>query len=282
MRMKVLAEIGKISSVITSLKSSDKRIGFVPTMGALHEGHLSLIRASRASNDVTVVSIFVNPTQFDKKEDFLKYPKSLDKDLELLKQAGCDLVFTPASKNLYPKDAVSATFDFGGIEKEMEGKFRDNHFNGVATIVKKLFEIVQPNNAYFGEKDFQQLQIIKNLTIQLGLPTEVHGCPIYREKDGLAMSSRNVRLTPLQRDAAPFVHKILKEVKIRFENHTVSETKDWVAQQFQTQPLLDLEYFEITDEDTLQSASSKNTNQKQRAFIAVFAGAIRLIDNMPL
>ena len=128
--MKVLAEIGKTSSVITSLKSSDKRIGFVPTMGALHEGHLSLIRASRASNDVTVVSIFVNPTQFDKKEDFLKYPKSLDKDLKLLKQAGCDLVLTPASKNLYPEDAVSAAFDFGGIEKEMEGKFRDNHFNG--------------------------------------------------------------------------------------------------------------------------------------------------------
>jgi len=197
--MKVFNKVNELENQL-NLINNEQTIGFVPTMGALHKGHLSLIKKAKKENDIVVVSIFINPTQFDNSEDLKKYPKTLDKDLELLKSVNCDYVFTPNVSEVYQDDISANSFDFGGIENEMEGKFRKGHFDGVGTIVKRLFEIVKPNKAYFGEKDFQQLQIIKKLTEIENLPIEIIGCKIFREKDGLAMSSRNTRLTKEQRE----------------------------------------------------------------------------------
>jgi pantoate--beta-alanine ligase len=280
--MKVVKDIQELQSFLSPLKSSNKRIGLVPTMGALHRGHLSLIERSKLDNELTVVSIFINPTQFDKREDFLKYPQTLATDLTVLEKANCELVFTPNSEGLYKGNEVAENFDFEGLDASMEGLFRKNHFNGVGTIVRKLFDLVQPDNAYFGEKDFQQYLIIKKLTAQSNLPIQIHSCPIYREEDGLAMSSRNSRLSPAHRKAAPFVYKMLQEVKSRFANRPVSEIKSWVAEQFLAHPLLDLEYLEVADENTLEPVEIQRNDKKQRAFIAVFAQNIRLIDNIDL
>ena len=209
--MRVFETILSLQKEITSLKKNNS-IGFVPTMGALHKGHLSLIKQAKLENNIVVVSIFVNPTQFDNKADLDKYPSTLENDLKLLKKVHCDLVFVPSVKEIYSEYIQSESFNFGGIENEMEGKFRDGHFNGVGTIVKRLFTIVKPNNAYFGEKDFQQLQIIKKLVEIEKLPIEIIGCKIFRENDGLAMSSRNTRLEPAYRDVAPFIFKTLKKI----------------------------------------------------------------------
>jgi pantoate--beta-alanine ligase len=265
-----------------SILKKENSIAFVPTMGALHKGHLSLIKKAKKENDLVVVSIFVNPTQFDKEEDLVKYPKTLKADLKLLEKVNCDLVFTPTVEEIYQDNVTSQHFNFGGIEHEMEGKFRDGHFNGVATIVKRFFEIVKPNKAYFGEKDFQQLQIIKKLVEIEKIPTKIIGCKIFREKDGLAMSSRNVRLTKEQRKVAPFIYKTLKKVKKKFDTKEVSDIIDWVEKKFKKHPILELEYFEIADVKTLKTATQKINNKKYRAFIAVFAGKIRLIDNIGL
>jgi len=280
--MKVITGIEETTSTITSLKSLNKKIGLVPTMGALHQGHLSLIEEAKLFNDIIVVSIFVNPTQFDKEEDLKNYPKTIENDLILLKKVNCDFVFIPNAKDIYNNQIVSEKFYFDGLENEMEGKYRDDHFNGVGTIVKKLFEITVPTNAYFGEKDFQQLQIIKKLTKQNKLPIEIIGCPIYREDDGLAMSSRNLRLTPEQRLAAPFIYRVLKEIKLNFSTTPISAINQWVAQKFEKHPTLKLEYFEIADEATLITSNERTALTKHRAFIAVFAGSIRLIENISL
>jgi pantoate--beta-alanine ligase len=280
--MKVITGIEETTSTITSLKSLNKKIGLVPTMGALHQGHLSLIEEAKLFNDIIVVSIFVNPTQFDKEEDLKNYPKTIENDLILLKKANCDFVFIPNAKDIYNNQIVSEKFNFDGLENEMEGKHRDGHFNGVGTIVRKLFEITQPTNAYFGEKDFQQLQIIKKLTEQSKLPVEIIGCPIHRESDGLAMSSRNLMLTEEQRLTAPFIYKILQEIKSNFNSTPISEINQWVGQKFEKHPTLKLEYFEIADEATLITSKEKIALTKHRAFIAVFAGSIRLIDNISL
>jgi len=262
--------------------SDEINIGFVPTMGALHEGHLSLINKASEDNDVVVVSIFVNPTQFDKAEDLEKYPRTLEKDIELLNTVKCDVLFTPNASEIYNENINSETFDFDGLENVMEGEFRIGHFDGVGTIVKKLFEIVKPANAYFGEKDFQQLQIIKKMVAKTQLPVNIIGCEIYRENDGLAMSSRNELLTKEQRDAAPFIYKTLKTVKNSFEKKTIKETSFWVQNEFKNHPSLKLEYFQIADESSLKEAETKNNRKKYRGFIAVFAGNIRLIDNIQL
>ena len=280
-RMLVFAKIKSLQQEIESLKKSYS-IGFVPTMGALHQGHLSLIQQAKKENDIVVVSIFVNPTQFDKQEDLINYPKTIDKDLSLLKSVYCDIVFTPTSEEMYCNTIQSKSFDFDGLEYQMEGRFRDGHFNGVGTIVKRLFEIVMPTKAYFGEKDFQQLQIIRKMVHKHQIPVKIIGCAIYREKDGLAMSSRNERLTKEHRKSSPFIYKTLKEAKIKFGTKNALEVIKWVENKFQNHPLLKLEYFEIADEDTLLPIENKNQEQKYRAFIAVFADKIRLIDNISL
>ena len=279
--MLVFAKIKSVQQKIKSLKKATT-IGFVPTMGALHKGHLSLIERAKKENDIVVVSVFVNPTQFDKQEDLINYPKTIDKDLSLLKAVFCDIVFAPSANEIYANNIASQDFNFDGLEHQMEGKFRDGHFNGVGTIVKRLFEIVKPTKAYFGEKDFQQLQIIRNMVKNHKMSVKIVGCDIYREDDGLAMSSRNARLTNEHRKAAPFIYQTLKEAKVKFGTKNALEVVGWVEKEFKKQPLLELEYFEIADEDTLQTIKNKNTKQKYRAFIAVFAGEIRLIDNISL
>lgn len=279
--MLVFAKIKSIQQKIKSLKK-EASIGFVPTMGALHKGHLSLIEQAKKENDIVVVSIFVNPTQFDKQEDLINYPKTIDKDLSLLKSVYCDIVFTPTAEEIYSNNIQSQSFSFDGLEFQMEGKFRDGHFNGVGTIVKRLFEIVTPHRAYFGEKDFQQLQIIRKMTKKHQIPVKVIGCEIYRENDGLAMSSRNCRLTKEHRKVAPFINKTLKKAKEEFGTKNALEVYKWVENEFENQPLLELEYFEIAYEETLQPIKNKDSKQKYRAFIAVFADKIRLIDNISL
>lgn len=280
--MKIFKKRDQLKSFLEESKKNRKTIGFVPTMGALHKGHLFLIEQAKKKNDIVVASIFVNPTQFNNQEDLDNYPKTLEKDIELLESVSCDVLFAPTVSEIYHENIVSEKFDFDGLEHQMEGKFRPGHFDGVGTIVKTLFEIVSPKNAYFGEKDFQQLQIIKKLVAKNQLPISIKGCAIFREKDGLAMSSRNARLTTEQRNVAPFIYKILKIVKKKFQEENVVEIAEWVENQFKNYPILQLEYFTIADEKSLKSINIKEIDTKYRAFIAVFAGNIRLIDNIQL
>lgn len=271
-----------LKSHLSSLSDSKKIVGFVPTMGALHQGHLALVSESLQKTDFTVVSIFVNPTQFDKKEDLEKYPNTISKDIEMLQSRGCHAVYIPSTEDIYDEHVHSESFNFDGLDQEMEGKFRAGHFDGVGTVVKKLFEIVQPNFAFFGEKDFQQLQIIKKLTVIENINTVIVGCPIFREKDGLAMSSRNMRLTEKQRKNAAFIYKTLQKVKANYESLSLEELKTFVKNSFEKSDLFELEYFTIADEQTLKPISSKSEAKNPRAFIAVFADTIRLIDNISL
>ena len=280
--MKIFTKKQDLKAYISSKKAKNKTIGFVPTMGALHKGHLSLIKKAKKKNDIVVVSIFVNPTQFDKQEDLVKYPKTLENDTLLLEKVACDVLFNPSVEEIYNKNITAENFDFDGLEHQMEGKFRDGHFNGVGTIVKTLFKIVTPNKAYFGEKDFQQLQIIKKMVKQNHLKVKIKGCPIFREDDGLAMSSRNTRLTEAQRKAAPFIYQTLQKAKQKSSTTTITNITNWVQNEFKNHPLLTLEYFTIAEEKTLKPVKNKESNKKHRAFIAVFAGKVRLIDNIQL
>jgi pantoate--beta-alanine ligase len=280
--MKVFTTQKELKRYLNTLSPSANQIGLVPTMGALHIGHLSLIEESKKHNHFTIASIFVNPTQFDKKEDLEKYPRTLDKDLDLLQKKGCDAVFTPSIKDIYPQDVSSQKFDFDGLENEMEGKFRMGHFDGVGTIVKALFDIVAPTNAYFGEKDFQQLQVIRKMVEKYHLPVRIVGCPIYREPHGLAMSSRNERLSKEQRQEAAIIFTILSAVKEKASSFSPDEITSWVQEQLENHPLFDLEYFTIADENTLQTALQIEPKKSYRAFIAVYADSIRLIDNLSL
>ena len=280
--MKIFNTKQEIKAYLTSKKEENISIGFVPTMGALHEGHLSLIKKAKKKNDITVVSIFVNPTQFDNPEDLVKYPKTIENDKKLLETVSCDVLFFPSVKEIYDDNIASEKFDFDGLEHQMEGKFRDGHFDGVGTIVKALFEIIEPNRAYFGQKDFQQLQIIKKMVKKHRLNVKIKGCPIFREEDGLAMSSRNTRLTKEHRIAAPFIYKTLKKARKKFGTENAIKVTEWVTKQFKKHPLLELEYFTIAEEKSLKTIKNKESNNKYRAFIAVFAGEIRLIDNIRL
>jgi pantoate--beta-alanine ligase len=260
-----------------------QHIGFVPTMGALHEGHLALVKKSLEENETTVVSIFVNPTQFNNAKDLEKYPRTLETDVEKLMNVSKDiLVFAPNVSDIYADKIVSQNYDFDGIEHEMEGKFRPGHFDGVGTIVKKLFEIVTPKNAYFGEKDFQQLQIVKKLVEKQRLLVNIIGCPIYREKNGLAMSSRNERLSENERENAKIIYETLINVKNNFGIKNVSEINQEVINVFDKQGDFELEYFTIADENSLKDFTNFDKNLKYRAFIAVFVKNIRLIDNISL
>jgi len=280
--MKVFKKKSDLKEFLQQQKNDNNTVGFVPTMGALHQGHLSLIKESKKKNSLTVVSIFVNPTQFDKQEDLDKYPKTFDNDVRLLESIDCDVLFFPSVKEIYDTNIESTNFDFDGLENQMEGEFRDGHFDGVGTIVKTLFEIVEPNNSYFGKKDFQQLQIIKKLVKKHNIPVKIKGVSIFREDDGLAMSSRNTRLTKQHREAAPFIYKTLKKAKRKFGTKDVVKITEWVKKRFKKHPLLELEYFTIADEKSLQTATTIAPNKKYRGFIAVFAGDIRLIDNIRL
>ncbi len=253
-------------------------------MGALHQGHVSLVKQCAFENDVVIVSIFVNPTQFNNSGDLEKYPRDLERDQNFLKNRVDKplLIFAPEVNEMYSEELESVNYDFQGLENEMEGEFRPGHFDGVATIVSKLFEVVGPDKAYFGEKDYQQLLIIKRMVEILKIPVTIVPCRIFRENDGLAMSSRNERLTDRQRAVAPLIYQVLKSAKSRFGTENATVINDWVQRQFMEEPLLELEYFTIADSETLQSIKEKEDNNKYRAFIAVFAGDVRLIDNIAL
>lgn len=283
--MEVYSEKQQITAAIDAAKAKKLTLGLVPTMGALHEGHLQLVIKALEENDLVAVSIFVNPTQFDNPDDLDKYPRTLENDIALLKTVSATKIMVyapPTVDDVYEGNTVSETFDFDGLEHEMEGKFRDGHFDGVGTIVKRLFEIVKPHKAYFGEKDFQQLQIIKKLVEKHHMPLEIVGCKIHREANGLAMSSRNTRLKPEFSIAAPFIYETLKTAKIKFGTKSANEVKEWVEKQFKNHDLLELEYFIISEVETLKPLKRKSNNKAYRAFIAVYADDIRLIDNIAL
>lgn len=281
--MQIIKEKQSLKQQIQAYKKDGLSIGFVPTMGALHQGHISLIQKALSSCDKVVVSIFVNPTQFDNPEDLEKYPRDLEEDVTKIRELSDEvIIFSPAADEIYGTDVISEEFHFDGLEHQMEGKFRKGHFNGVGTIVKKLFEMVQPNRAFFGEKDYQQLQIIKKLVEKHHLDVKVIGCPIDREISGLARSSRNERLSAEQRQNASAIYKILQQVKEDFGTKSASEITHWVINRFKTEPALELEYFEIANAETLIPVEEKNAGEKYRAFIAAYSGDIRLIDNIAL
>lgn len=273
-----------------------KTIGLVPTMGALHQGHLELIKRSKKENDITVCSIFVNPTQFNDIKDLEKYPRTLENDCRLLEAESCDVVFAPEILEMYSEKELELkkhkiedkswtegkAVDFGQLDKVMEGAHRPGHFNGVAQVVSKLFRIVKPGRAYFGQKDFQQLAIIRSMTEQMGFNIEIIGCPIVRENDGLAMSSRNVRLTETERRAAPLISKTLFTVKEMQAENTILGLKYFAEKQIKSEPLMELEYFEIVDAESLQAITTYDQAAHAAACIALKLGSVRLIDNIIL
>lgn len=279
--MKIFEKIAPLQKEINELKSNNQTIGFVPTMGALHQGHLSLLKYATKACDCSIVSIFVNPTQFNDKRDLTHYPRTVTRDLQFLNQYNCDIVFIPSEEEMYP-EPDNRVFDFDGLDKVMEGKHRPNHFNGVAQIVSRLFEIVMPDRAYFGMKDYQQYVIIKHL-MRKYLPesdTEIISCPIVREADGLAMSSRNLHLSKEQRQAAPIIYNTLFEAIKSKNKATVQEVKQQVIDKINSHHLFRVEYFDIVDATTLQPVSKWNQTDNIVGCIAVFAGKIRLIDNI--
>jgi len=256
-------------------------LGFVPTMGALHKGHLSLVQQSVAENTHTVVSIFVNPTQFNDPKDLERYPRTLESDLKLLEPSGCYIVFAPNAQEVYPETDLRK-FNFGKLETVMEGKHRPGHFNGVAQVVSRLFDMVKPDKAYFGLKDFQQLAIIKSMAKQLHLPVEIVPCAIIREKSGLAMSSRNALLTKEQRENAAVISATLEKAKELMGQKSVQQLTEWVVDCINQNPFLDVEYFEIVDDEQLQAVKNWDEQKTKVACIAAFCGKIRLIDNIVL
>lgn len=280
--MKVFKTKNELKLYFKEFRSENSKIGFVPTMGSLHKGHLSLLEESLKKNDFTVASIFVNPTQFNKKEDLDNYPRALENDLNLLKNSSCDVVFIPSVEEIYTDNISSHQFDFDGLETEMEGKYREGHFNGVGTVVKKLFEIILPTNAYFGEKDFQQLQIIKKMVEKIPLDINIVCCATHREASGLAMSSRNARLTSQEKEAASMIYHTLCGVRNNIEKLPLFAIHKWVLEQFEKHPLFELEYFTIAEEETLKSATKISPKKTYRAFIAAYARKVRLIDTISL
>lgn len=280
--MLIFSKKAALEAHLSPYLEGSKAIGFVPTMGALHSGHLSLMQQSIAKNDVTVVSIFVNPTQFNNPEDLEKYPRTLEADAQKIATLSKDIIiFAPEVDEMYEGNTTSSHYDFDGLEHQMEGAHRPGHFDGVGTIVKKLFEIVRPTNAYFGEKDFQQLQIVKKLVEKNQMGINVVGCPITREDNGLAMSSRNARLSDAERHEAALIYQTLQGAQDRFKGDSIANVKNYVENAFAAHPDFKPEYFEIAAEDTLEPATLKE-NRKYRAFIAVFLGNVRLIDNISL
>lgn len=277
--MQVFNTKNELVNLIDSFKKEGKKIGFVPTMGALHEGHLSLVKEAKKNSDITVVSIFVNPTQFNDPEDLKRYPRTLDKDVKLLETVGCDLVFAPSVEEIYP-EPDTRKFDFGYLESVMEGAKRPGHFNGVGQVVSRLFDIVRPEKAFFGMKDFQQVAIIKYMVKQLNYPIEIVSCPIIREESGLARSSRNTLLDEVHKANAPHIYETLKKARTLTHEKSVQELKQWIADEINNNPYLETEYVEIVDDTTLKVIESWNEPGIKVACVAVYAGKIRLIDNI--
>lgn len=277
--MITLYTIKDLQKAVSTSKNEEKTIGFVPTMGALHQGHISLVKKCCKQNDVCIVSIFVNPTQFNNPTDLEKYPRTIEEDTKILKEAGADIVFVPSVQEIYP-EPDNRQFDFGQLDKVMEGKFRPGHFNGVAQVVSRLFDIVKPDRAYFGEKDFQQLAIIRQMVRQLNIPVEIVPMPIRREDSGLAMSSRNQRLTDDQKTEAVNIYRVLSESKALYNQKTVEEVRIWVVESINKIPFLEVEYFEIVDGNTLQQIVDWKDTDYAVGCITVFCGEVRLIDNI--
>ncbi len=281
--MQVFEQKSTISKFLKAHRAKGGTVGLVPTMGALHQGHLALVSSAMTQNDLVVVSIFVNPTQFNNATDLEKYPRTLDADISKLKKLGDTIVvYSPLADDIYDHNIVAGDYHFGGLEHVMEGEHRPGHFNGVGTIVSKLFEIVQPNRAYFGEKDFQQLAIVRKLVEITKQPVSIVGCPIYREVSGLALSSRNQRLTEAERQQASYIYKMLKKAKRKFGTESATKVREWVQEEFAKHSWLKLEYFEIANAKTLQPMQRKVAQNTYRAFIAVYANDVRLIDNIAL
>lgn len=277
--MQVLNTRNELVSLIENLKQKGNKIGFVPTMGALHEGHLSLVKESKNNNDITVVSIFVNPTQFNDPDDLKRYPRTLNKDVELLETVGCDIVFAPSVEEVYPVPDTRK-FDFGYLESVMEGAKRPGHFNGVGQVVSRLFDLVKPDKAYFGMKDFQQVAIIKNMVKQLNYNIKIVPCPIIREENGLARSSRNALLDEDHKKNAPHIYATLKKARTFVPQMNVKELKLWIANEINKNPFLETEYVEIVDDTTLKVTEHWSEPGTKVACVAVYAGKIRLIDNI--
>jgi len=279
--MLIYTKIADLRAFVKGIKSSNQSVGFVPTMGALHNGHISLIEASKKACNVTICSVFVNPTQFNDKADLERYPRMPEKDAEFLRMANCDVLFLPSVEEIYPtKDET--TFDFGFLDKTLDGKHRPGHFNGVAQVVKRLFEIVTPDKAFFGEKDYQQVMIIKALVKQMGSSIEIVSCPILREADGLAMSSRNTLLTSEEREIASHIPKLMLEAKKITKEKGTAAAKLYIEEETKKVSIMKLDYFEICNAETLEEISDINPAKKTIALIALFVGKIRLIDNLQL
>ncbi len=280
--MKIIDNITELNRIVTGLKTEGKTIGLVPTMGALHQGHLSLVRRSVAANDFTVATVFVNPTQFNNHSDLVSYPRTIANDAAMLEEVGCNLLFAPSADEIYTKEELDKpfVFDFKGLDLVMEGKFRPNHFNGVVQIVSKLFDMIKPQRAYFGEKDFQQLAIIRLMTKSYNMPVEIVACPIVREESGLAMSSRNMLLTDEQRKVAAHIYAVLKEGKQFMPNTPIAELKECSIAAIEQKPELKVEYFDIVNGETLQSIEKWDDAEYIVGCITVFCGKVRLIDNI--
>lgn len=277
--MEVFNFIVDIQRFVEEKHNLGLKVGFVPTMGALHEGHLSLINRAKNDNDIVVSSVFVNPIQFNNPTDLEKYPRTPELDIEKLKNAGCDAVFMPSVEEMYP-EKVEDHYDFGDLERVMEGACRPGHFNGVAIVVRKLFEIVNPDKAYFGEKDFQQLAIIKKMVRNLNMDLEIVPCPIIRENDGLAMSSRNVRLNEEERANAPKIFATLNDAVYKKDSMSPAEMREYALAKYAEIKEFDVEYVEITDEINLQSINNWDECEHARIFVALQLGPVRLIDNV--
>lgn len=277
--MEVITKIADLQRKIAEIRAKDGTVGLVPTMGALHNGHLELVKRCVAENGICVVSVFVNPTQFNDKNDLLYYPRTLDADCRLLESAGCAIAFAPEVEEMYPVEDTRV-FNLGTVAEVMEGKYRPGHFNGVAQIVSKLFDAVQPDRAYFGEKDFQQIAVIRSMVKLLNFPVEIVACPIVREDDGMALSSRNLRLTPQQRKNAVSISQTLFKSRTFAEQHSVAETIDYVVSTLNSVPDLEVEYFEIVDGNTLLPVNDWSDSDYIVGCITVYCGEVRLIDNI--
>ena len=277
--MEIVHTIKDLQAALAALRAQGKTVGLVPTMGALHAGHASLVKRCVAENDAAVVSVFVNPTQFNDKNDLAKYPRTLDADCRLLEQCGAAFAFAPSVEEMYP-EPDTRQFSYAPLDTVMEGKYRPGHFNGVCQIVSKLFEAVKPDRAYFGEKDFQQLAIIREMVRQLKFPLQIVGCPIVREEDGLALSSRNARLSAEERKQALKISQTLFASGDYAKSHTVAETQKFVEDAIEAAPGLRLEYFELVDGNTLQKIANWEDTSYAVGCITVFCGEVRLIDNI--
>lgn len=279
--MQVITSIRELKLIISNIRRKGKTIGFVPTMGALHKGHISLLDKCLKDKNFSIASIYVNPSQFNDKNDLRNYPRDLEKDCKLLEQANCDLIFTPTDEEMYPEKDVRV-FDFGTMGSVMEGKHRPGHFNGVAQIVTKLFDAVEPDKAYFGKKDFQQLAIIRKFSRDTNYSIDIIGCPIIREADGLAMSSRNQLLNKDQRKAAPLIYNTLRQAKSLIHSQSIPEIENYVEKTINNNPFLKLEYFQYVESDSLHQIRQFTPEVPVNACIAVFAGKLRLIDNIEI